>query len=179
MNSRQTQIIMLILSICLLLTLVLALRNNLQKYRPAPGAQTPPGASAFGKVEMPDPGGAFQTARIFKHNVYFSDRDEHKLIPRLNTIYHNNHVNRILYGNTMCIVISFNIIYIIEQWTPNYIWYATRIDHAYTRHIQAASYTIPKLRLSTRLGCFPFLAACSTKTFVCAIAHFEQEQPNV
>jgi hypothetical protein len=179
MKPRETQIILLILSICLLLTLILAIRNNLQRYNHAPVAQTPPGRCQVGKVEIQNPGGTFESLQIFKHNVFFSDQERTKLIPILNQCITDQHGNRISFGNTMCMVISFNIIYIIALSFPNYIWHTWSTPSPYNRHIHAVSCTILRLGFDLKPGQFLHNVMLNTKRFVSGSAGDEQEQRNV
>lgn len=92
--------------------------NAIRKLISAPGAQSAPLQSRVGKFESKHRGGSFQSQKILKHNVFFQDRDNHKLFPRLSKNMISSPHYRILFCIHTHAQTLFNIIVIIEQMAP-------------------------------------------------------------
>lgn len=118
-----TWILILVLPIICLLTV--------RACTDAPGATTPPAASRLGKPESPDPGGIDQPKKIQQHNVCFSDRDAHKLIPK----GRHTRTHQTKFGYQYIVVAVLNIIYIIAHYpdNSNQTIFGVRYRHTHTR----------------------------------------------
>src|SRR6185503_2335217 len=135
----------------------------------APGAQPAPVRIHVGKVGSLHPGGAFQCLKILKHNVCFSDLDDHKLIPRLRLINHDGDgvvisQYNLLHGIYEDIRIYHNTNYIpnTSPQAPNKIWLVLSTIYPQT------TFEVPviSLGMSADYGNNPHNRMLNTKTFV-------------
>lgn len=105
-------------TILIILAYAIICPGDLCAPRHAPGVHTAPGDSRFGKVNSPDPGGAFQSLRKNEHNVFFPHQDRSKLNPERQCYQVSKDQNQISFGKWVVVQNLFNIINIISQ-TPS------------------------------------------------------------